>query len=146
MSRGYGIALLLLATCAAFLVAAAHLSCIYFGPQCYAVQMAPPFVVESARAGTLLAPLLTLVVSAIFIILGCYALSAARFIRRLPFLRAGIYSISAVCIVRGLLPIQLFLRYPEKISAPVLMAGIAWLVVGLCYWFGYRAVKKHTMH
>ncbi|MCO7187895.1 MULTISPECIES: hypothetical protein [unclassified Pseudoalteromonas] len=146
MSRRYGIVLLLLATLTAFLVAVAHMSCIYFGPQCYAAQMAPPFVVESARAGTLMAPLLTLAVSAIFILLGCYALSAARFIRRLPFLRLGIYSISAVCIVRGVLPIQLFFRYPEKISDPVLIAGIVWLLVGLCYLFGFRAVKKHTMH
>ena len=46
--------------------------------------MAPVSVIESAKAGTLLAPLGTIVVSAIFIVFGCYALSGATLIRRLP--------------------------------------------------------------
>ncbi|WP_125559420.1 MULTISPECIES: hypothetical protein [Pseudoalteromonas] len=143
MGRRYGIALLLFAALSAWLVAGAHLSCIYFGPQCYSAQMAPPFVVESAQAGTMLAPLATIAASAIFIVLGCYAFSATGLMRRLPLLNVGIYSIALVCIIRGLLPIQLFVRHPEKISNTVLWVGVAWLLVGLCYLLGYRAVKKH---
>ena len=134
--------MMVLAATVAIVTAFAHLSCIYFGPQCYSVQMAPSSIVQSAQAGTLLAPIGTIIVSAIFILFGCYALSGAGLIGRLPLLSIGIYAIAAACIIRGLLPIQLFIRHPEKVSMPVLNVGIIWLIVGLLYFFGYRAAKK----
>ena len=103
--------------------------------------MAPASVIESAKAGTLLAPLGTIVVSAIFIVFGCYAMSGAALIRRPPLLSFGIYAISAACIIRGILPIQLWIRHPDKVTNPVLIVGVVWLLVGLCYLFGYKAIN-----
>ncbi|BDX08545.1 hypothetical protein [Planctobacterium marinum] len=137
-----GVILLVIAATIAFLTALAHLSCIYFGPQCYEIQMAPPDIVESAWAGTLLAPVGAVVVSIIFAVLGCYALSGAKLMRKLPLLKFGLYSIAVVCIIRGILPLQLWLRHPEKVSAAVLLVGLVWLGVGLCYLLGYRAVQS----
>ena len=136
-----GVILLVIAAAIAFLTALAHLSCIYFGPQCYEIQMAPPDIVESARAGTLLAPVGTILVAMIFVVLGCYALSGAKLMRELPLLKFGVYTIAVICIIRGILPLQLWLRHPEKVNAAVLLAGFIWLGVGLCYLLGYRAVK-----
>lgn len=141
MQRKLGVLLLVFVAFTAFSTAIAHLSCILLGPQCYAVQMAPPVIVESAKAGTLLAPIGTVFVSALFGVLGLYALSAAALVRRLPLLSLGINTIAVLCTVRGILPLQLWFRHPEKVSDAVLYTGIVWLLVGLASFFGWRLVK-----
>ena len=140
MNAKTGFALLLIAATIAFATALAHLSCIFLGPECYSAQMAPPVVVESAKANTLLAPVGTVIVSAIFGVLGCYALSGAKLLPRLPLLNIGIYAIATVCIIRGLLPLQYWLRFPDRVDTDVLIVGLVWLFVGLCYVLGFRAV------
>ncbi|WP_299569787.1 hypothetical protein [uncultured Shewanella sp.] len=134
--------ILTLAALIAIVTAFAHLSCIYIGPQCYRVQMAPTAIIESASKGTLLAPIGTIIVSSIFITFGCYALSAAKLIRKLPLLKTGVYSIALLCVIRGLLPFQLWLCHPEKVSDLVLNVGFIWLLVGLLYFFGFKAVNS----
>lgn len=141
MKAKQGVVLLLIAALVFIATAFAHLTCIYFGPQCYAAQMAPNAIVESAKSGTLLAPLGTIFVSAVFVVFACYGLSGAKIIRRLPLLSIGIYSIAVVCIIRGLLPLQLWLRHPSKVSGLVLAVGIVWLSVGVFYWMGFRAMQ-----
>jgi uncharacterized membrane protein HdeD (DUF308 family) len=118
------------------------MSCIYFGPECYAAQMAPPQIIESAKKGTYLALIGTLFASTIFFVLGLYALSAAGFFRKLPLLKFTIYTIATLCIIRGILPLQLWLRHPEKVNDIVLYTGIVWLITGLLYLFGYRMRKN----
>lgn len=149
MKRKIGVVLLVLAALIAMGTAAAHLSCIYLGPECYAAQMAPPPIVESAINGTYLAPIGTIFASAVFVILGLYALSGAGFtgklIDKLPLVNYAIYSITTLCIIRGLLPLQLWLRHPEKVNDTVLYVGIVWLITGLLYLVGYRiCAKQHT--
>jgi len=133
---------LVLAAIIAIGTAIAHTSCIFLGPECYAVQMAPKQIVESAVNGTYLAPVGTLFVSAIFVLLGLYALSGANIIRPLPLLSVAMYTIATLCIIRGLLPIQLWFRHSEKISDAVLIVGVVWLVTGLLYLIGYRICVK----
>lgn len=140
MTSKQGRVLLVIAAVVEVSTAFAHLSCIYFGPQCYSAQMAPNQIVESAKDGSMFAPLATIVVSAIFLVFAAYALSGAQLIRKLPVLRFGIYSIALLCVVRGLLPLQLWLRKPERVSDLVLYVGIVWLIVGLLFFFGYRAM------
>lgn len=142
MKINSGVILLVIAGLVAFATALAHTSCIYFGPECYAAQMAPAEVVESAKAGSWLAPIATLLVSAVFVIMGYYALSAANIVNKLPKLAIVIYTISFICVLRGILPIQLWFRYPEKVSDPVLYIGLVWLTIGLFYFVGYRKTSK----
>ena len=114
------------------------MSCIFIGPECYAAQMAPPQMIESAKNGTYLAPVANIVVSTIFVIWGLYALSGTGFIRKLPLLKFAIYTIATLCIIRGTLPLQLWLRYPERVSDLAFYYGVGWLVTGLLYLLGYR--------
>jgi hypothetical protein len=153
-----GIIFLVVAALIAMGTAAAHLSCIYFGPQCYAAQMAPALIVESAINGTYIAPIGTILASGIFVILGLYALAGTgltnkvtnnvmnkvfrKVIDKLPLVNYAIYTIATLCIIRGILPLQLWLRHPEKVSDVVLYVGIVWLVTGLLYLFGYRLCAK----
>ena len=142
MKRQTGVVFLVLAALVAMGTAAAHLSCIYLGPKCYVAQMAPPQIVESAINGTYLAPIGTVFSSGIFVILGLYALSGAGFtgklIDKLPLVNYAIYAIATLCIIRGLLPLQLWLRHPEKVNDTVFYVGIVWLMTGLLYLVGYR--------
>ncbi len=132
-----GVLFLVLAAIIAMGTGIAHISCIYFGPECYAVQMAPAQIIESARKGTYLAPLGTIFVSLIFFVIGLYALSGAGILRKLPLQKFTCYSIATLCIIRGILPLQLWLRYPDKVNDVVFYAGITWFITGLLYLFGY---------
>jgi len=149
MKSKLGILLLVLAALIAMATGAAHLSCIYFGPQCYADQMAPAIIVESAVNGTYLAPIGTMFASGIFIVLGLYALAGAGFtgkiLDKLPLVNYAIYTIATLCIVRGILPLQFWLRHPNKVSDIVLYVGIVWLIAGLLYLFGYRMCSKQRL-
>ena len=142
MKRQIGVIFLVLAALVAMGTAAAHLSCIFLGPECYATQMAPKAIVESAINGTYLAPIGTIFASSIFVVLGLYALSGAgvtgTLIDKLPLVKYAIYTIATLCILRGLLPLQLWLRHPEKITDIVLYVGIVLLITGLLYLVGYR--------
>ena len=138
MKPKIGVMLLALAACIAMGTAIAHMSCIFLGAECYAVQMAPSQIIESARNGTYLAPIGTIFVSAIFVVLGVYALSAAGVVRKLPLLKPVIYVVATLCIIRGILPLQLWLRHPEKVNDIVFYTGIVWLIAGLLYLVGYR--------
>lgn len=137
-----GVILLVITTLIFFGTAIAHLSCLVLGPECYSAQLAPPILVDSARKGTLLAPIANLAVSSVFIVWSLYTLSAAGVIRRLIFLKPIVYTISFLCIVRGLLPLQLWLIKPEKVSDLALYYGWGWLVVGLLSLFGIIALVK----
>jgi hypothetical protein len=133
-----GAILLVLAALIAMATAVAHMSCIFLGPECYAAQMAPPQIIESAKNGTYLAPIGTVFASSIFIIVGLYALSGAGIFRQLPLLKYAIYIIGTLCIIRGILPLQLWIRHPDKVNDIVFYTGIVWLVTGLLYLIGYR--------
>lgn len=104
--------------------------------------MTPPQIVVSAVNGTYLAPIGTVFVSGIFIVLGLYALSGAGFtgklIDKLPLVNYAIYTIVILCIIRGLLPLQLWLLHPDKVTDTVFYVGIVWLISGLLYLVGYR--------
>lgn len=145
MKSKIGVILLVLAACIALGTAVAHMSCIFLGPECYAVQLAPAQVIASAVDGTYLAPISTICVSIIFVILALYALSGAGIIRKLPLLHYGIYAVAMLCIIRGILPLQLWLRHPDKVNDMVFYAGVLWLVTGLFFLFGYRLCSKQRI-
>ena len=137
-----GTILLSIAAVIAFATAIAHLSCLYLGAQCYAAQMAPKIIVDSAVQGTLVAPIANIVVSALFVIAGLYALAGGRIIKRLPGLRFILTLVAAICLIRGLLPVFVWLLTENQLPAKVFIASFIWFFVGTCYWFGWILVTK----
>ncbi|MBB6521775.1 hypothetical protein [Pseudoteredinibacter isoporae] len=133
-----GVTSLILGALISIFTAMAHISCIYFGPACYKAQMAPPEIVQSAIDGTWLAPIGTLLVSFIFLLCAGYALSAAKLLKKLPFLKLAIYVISFICIIRGVATLPLSIAFPDMVSAFSIAAGVIWLLTGLLFFFGYR--------
>lgn len=145
MKKTYGYLALLIVTGIAFSTAIAHLSCIYFGPSCYTAQMAPKAIIASAKSGTLLAPIGTIAVSALFVVIGLYSLSAAKLINNLPLEKVAIYVISTMCIIRGILGIQLAIRHPERMDFIATTASIIWLVAGCLLLSGFKILSRNNM-
>ena len=112
----------------AILTAIAHISCVFIGENCYRSQLAPEVIIQSAVNGTLLAPVGTTFISLLFLLCAIYALSAANLIIKLPLLKTAMYSISILCIFRGLATIPLSLTYPEMVSGLSIIAWATWFV------------------
>jgi len=137
--------LLVIASGIATFTAIAHLSCLYFGPKCYELQLAPNEVFQSAIDGTWLAPIGNIFISSLFLLCACYALSGADIIRKFPFLKLGINTIATICILRGIVILPLSFIYPERTTTVSVVAGITWFVTGLLFFYGYRyALRTST--
>lgn len=143
INEKYGRLLLLLVTVISIGTAIAHVSCIFLGPQCYSVQMAPPEIIQSAKEGTILAPLGTAFISLLFMIVALFSLSSAKLIRPLPLLSFGVYGISFLCIARGIATIPLSFIFPEIISLFSIIAGIVWFFSGLMLFVGHKLMSKN---
>ncbi len=133
----YRLLLAIVALIAGF-TALAHLSCIVLGPQCYEIQMAPPIIVQSAVDGTWIAPLGTVFAAVLFLMCCAYALAEANWSRSLPLQRLASLTIGILCVIRGILPIQLYLRIPERVDNIALWYAIVWLIAGVCMLIGRR--------
>lgn len=136
-----GVYALLLVAVAALFAAIAHTSCIFRGVSCYREQMAAEFMVQSAIEGTWVAPVATLIISALFVLAAVYALSAAKIIKSMPFLKMDVYSFTSLCLIRGLASIPLLLAFPDKLSFFSILAGIIWFSSGVLLLQGYRLVN-----
>ena len=92
--------LLVGAGCSTF-VAALHMAILIVGPAWYRYFGAPSLAARIEAGAALVPVLLTVGVAAVFVIWACYALSGAGAIRRLPLLRAGLYTIAVIYLLRG---------------------------------------------
>lgn len=115
------------------------------GPDWYAFLTAPKWVVESARQGTLDAPVGGVVIGGLMFVCALYAFSATGLMRRLPLTKTALCVISTICLVRGLLLIPLLINVPERLTAFDIAASVVWFVAGLCFLVGtivrWRALK-----
>ena len=132
----------LLAAAIAACGAVIHVVAIVGGADWYAFFRAPPVVVESAREGTWVAPVCALVIAALMAVCACYALSAAGMMRRLPFSRAALFSIAALCLLRGLLVIPLAVKRPDLVDTFEVVAAIVWAFAGIGFAAGFRGMMR----
>ncbi|WP_293931555.1 hypothetical protein [Iodobacter sp.] len=106
------------------------------GPDWYAFLTAPRWVVDSARNGTLEAPLSAVLIGFLMFTCAVYAFSGAGVMKRLPLLRTGLIVISSICLLRGLLLVPLLIRVPELLSAFDIVGSVVWFVAGLGFFVG----------
>ncbi|HXY68913.1 MAG TPA: hypothetical protein VEH62_05655 [Gemmatimonadales bacterium] len=95
------ILLLVAAGCSAA-VALLHVAIAVFGPPWYRWFGAPSLAARIEAGAALVPVLLTVAVAALFVVWACYALSGAGAIRRLPLLRAVLFTIAAIYLLRGI--------------------------------------------
>jgi len=88
--------------------------------------------------------LLCLAVAAIVAVFGLYALSGAGQIRRLPFLRSGLITITAIYLLRGILFIpQLPVVWKHPHLVRFLVFSLVSLCVGVLYLAGVMYLHRH---
>lgn len=123
------------------LTAVWHLLCIAGGPGWYAFARAPRAVVESARQGTLFAPVGAIVLATLFFACTAYALSGAGIIKKLPFLQSALVTISVICLVRALVVVPALLA--GRLGMWHIVTGIGWFFSGVCFGMGaLQQLKK----
>jgi hypothetical protein len=81
-------------------------------------------------------------VSIIFVFLGLYAISGTGIIRKFPFLKVVIYAVAILCIIRGTLPIQLWLRHPEKVNDVAFIPVLYGSLQGCCIYFAIECALR----
>jgi hypothetical protein len=100
---------------------------------------APAAIVQSMRDGGWLGPLSGLAIAALMQLAGCYALSAAGAIRRLPLLRTGLVALATLGLLRGLIIPLSLLAYPALVAGYQTFDWVAatiWGSIGLCFAIG----------
>lgn len=93
--------LLVIAAAGSFTVALVHLVAIFIGPAAYRLLGAGEEFAAWAEAGSVMPALITFGLTGLFAIFGCYALSGAGVLRRLPLLTFGLVGIAALYTLRG---------------------------------------------
>ncbi len=85
-----------------FAIALLHVAIMIGGGEWYVFFGAGQEMARLDESGSWYPKIVTSLITVIFIIWGCYALSAAGSIKKLPFLRTVILSISGILILRGI--------------------------------------------
>ncbi|MEO0882214.1 MAG: hypothetical protein AAFY34_05735 [Pseudomonadota bacterium] len=117
----------------------AHVWAILAGPEAYANLGAPPDIVASAEAGTLYAPMTTLIIATVIFGWAIYAWSALQILPRMPLLRTGLIAIAAVLILRGLMLLPALFIVFEDLRPFDYWSSVICFGLGLLYALGLRA-------
>ncbi|NNC73507.1 MAG: hypothetical protein HKN78_11620 [Sphingomonadaceae bacterium] len=118
------------------LAAALHIAVIIGGPNWYRFFGAGEAMAHMAERGDLYPVLITLAIAAILAIWGAYAFSGAGLIPRLPLLRTGLITISAIYLLRGAVFVPIIAMSGQPVSAFAYWSSAIVLVYGLAYALG----------
>ncbi len=136
-----------LAAAIALVGVAIHLGAIVGGASWYSYFGAPPRIVESAKSGTLLAPLSAALIAALMALCAAYAFSALGLIKRLPLLRLMLAAIAGVCLFRALVLLPLSINHPELRNTFEILAALVWGLAGVGFLVGhYHTGASREMH
>lgn len=118
-----------------------HVAAIIGGPSWYQFFGAPPQIVDSARAGTLLAPISTTCIALLMGVCAAYAYSALGLLRRLPLMGIMLAGMAAVCILRALVLVPVAFINPQLINLFEIIAAVIWGMAGIGFAAGFIATR-----
>ncbi|MEW6989256.1 hypothetical protein AADZ91_01090 [Colwelliaceae bacterium 6441] len=128
--------LLMLGCIIASIAAVWHLLCVVGGPSWYEFARAPKVIIQSAKQGTWLAPISTMLVAGLMFACSVFALSTVGMIRQLPLRRTAMAVITVLCLLRGGAIVPLWLSHLYLIDDFMVISSAVWFLVGLCYFLG----------
>lgn len=109
-----------------------HLLCIFGGPSWFAFARAPQHIIDSAKQGTLIAPISTVIVASLMFSCTLFAFSAVGLVRKLPLIRPALITIAVLCTLRGLVAIPTLIT-STNLDVWQLIASTVWFYVGICF-------------
>ncbi|MBN7826864.1 hypothetical protein [Bowmanella dokdonensis] len=131
---------LILGAIGSAMAALAHLGCIAFGGDWYRFFGAGEQMARMAEQGHWYPAAVTSALVVILLLWSLYALSGARVIVHLPFLRLGLCVIAGIYLLRGMAFVGIMRMFPDNsLSFWLVSSGIC-LSIGLLYAIGtYQA-------
>lgn len=132
--------LLVVGAAGSSIAALAHIGCIIFGAEWYRFFGAGEDMAQMAERGEWYPAAVTSVLVVVLSLWALYGLSGAGVIRRLPLLRLGLVTISAVYLIRSVAFVGIMPMFPENSLTFWLVSSAICLSLGLLYAVGtYRA-------
>ncbi len=120
-----------------------HIGCIIGGPAWYRFFGAGEQMATMAEQGSMTPALLTAGIAAILAVWAAYAFSGAGLLPRLPLLRTGLVTISAIYLLRGLALIPALAVNGAGVDPFVLWSSLIVLAYGLAYAIGTWTAWPH---
>ncbi|WP_108821034.1 hypothetical protein [Dysgonomonas sp. Marseille-P4361] len=123
------------------LIAIAHVVGLFWAQEMYDYTGVGENMQRNAEIHPLLPTAMTVFVAIFFLIFGLYGLSAAGIVKKLPFLKLGVFTIAAIYLVRGIVGSVInigfessFIWYHLLFSLCALGIGVLYLLGGLQIW------------
>lgn len=113
-----------------------HIAIIFGGPDWYRFFGAGEEMAQMATRGEVRAALITLFIASVLAIWAAYGFAGAATIPRLPFMRFCLVAISAVYLVRGLMPFLIMPMFPHLSGTFWIISSAVCAIIGLCYAIG----------
>ncbi len=118
------------------LAAILHIACIFGGPDWYRFFGAGEEMAQADARGSWTPALMTMAVAAILAIWAAFAFSGAGRLPRLPLLRTGLVTISAIYLLRAVAVVPLIVLRPALVDAFAIWSSLIVLVYGVAYAVG----------
>lgn len=113
-----------------------HVGCIVFGAPWYRFFGAGEEMARMAEAGSWRPTIITSGITLVLLIWALYALSGANVIGRLPLLRVGLCTITAIYLLRGLAAFPVAIWMPAQNTAFLWWSSMICLGYGVTYAIG----------
>lgn len=118
-----------------------HIGALFAGLSWLVFFRAPPSVIESFNAGTLLAPVGGLIIAGLMAMCCFYAASAIGLVPRPPLQRPGLVVMAIICTVRALLLPVLAVHHSDLYDTFEIIAAIVWGLAGVGFAFAFRQAR-----
>ncbi len=122
------------------LIAFGHIFGLIWAEQMFEVTGIGKEMIELAQTHSSLPYVLTVFVAVVFFIFGLYGLSADGKLRKLPFLKLGIFGIAGIYIFRG--TGKLLFEISQKEALPITEAIFSLIALGIGLLFLIGGLKK----
>lgn len=113
-----------------------HIACIFGGPDWYRFFGAGEGMARAAARGDWQPTLITLFIAAVLLIWAAYAFAGAGTLPRLPLLRTGLVTITAIYLLRGLIFVPLHLWRPQHTDSFAIWSSLIVFIYGAVYAIG----------
>ena len=121
-----------------------HLGCIIFGASWYRLLGAGEQMALLAEQGHWYPTVVTSVITLVLLVWTLYALSGAKLIRKLPFLRTVLAIIAAIFLLRGLGFYWLMPSFPENSLLFWLVSSGVCIILGSLYALGSWQLRRRV--
>jgi len=125
-----------------------HIAVIVGGPDWYRFFGAGEGMARAAERGSWVPAVITLGIATILAIRSAYAFSGAGLIPRLPLIRTGLVTISAIYLARGLILFPTLALKPDLIDTFTVWSSLIVLAYGMAYtvgtWRSWSRLSRKT--